>query len=130
MGDEIRFYFAAKYDKRQGMLPLAAILMLHGHTVQADWLKGTHEGENGSPKQWADIDLSDIDFCTHFVLFNLPVGEPDPSSGRHVEYGYALAKKKTTIVVGGGESIFYEKADLRYKTVDDFLAVFAKGDRL
>lgn len=125
------FYLAAMYAYRVDVLPIAALLMMNGHTVQAAWLNGTHDDDGiGSPKDWALQDLQDIESATHVVLFNLPTGEPEPSAGRHIEYGYALAKGKTVIVVGGGDSVYFELADQRFDTMDDFLAEFAPTAKL
>ena len=121
----ITFYLAAKYDKRMELLPIAALLMLKGHRVNAEWLNGSHAGASEAEKEsYADIDLANISDCTHFVLFQLPVDSPEPSSGRQIEFGFALARNKTVIIVGDGSSVFYTKAK-RYGTVQEFLEDFA-----
>lgn len=115
------FYLAGKYDKRLELVRIAEALTGMGHTVQAEWLNGSHSGTSDDEKYlYAKIDLEDIDACSHFVLFNLPLDHPESSTGRHVELGYALAKQKTCIIVGAGESIFYTQAT-RYRTIEDFL---------
>ena len=124
------FYLAAKYDYRTEVLKVAALLMLAGHTVKAEWLTGVHhEGGVGEPQDWAKQDLADIDTATHVVVFNLPTDEPEPSTGRNIEYGYALAKDKFVIVVGEGESIFFDLAHGRFNTIDDFLGNYAPTTR-
>lgn len=130
MGRRI-FYLASKYDYRSQVLKVAALLMLAGHTVKADWLTGIHhEGGIGEPKDWAKQDLEDIDNATHVVVFNLPVDDPEPSTGRNIEYGYALAKGKTVIVVGEGESVFFELASDRFATIEDFLDAHAPKTKI
>jgi nucleoside 2-deoxyribosyltransferase len=126
----IIFYLASKYDKRETLLPIAALLMLHGHTIQAEWLNGSHIGTSEEEKaSYAKIDLANIDMCTHFVMFQLPVEAPESSTGRQVEFGYALAKGKHCIIVGDGASIFYTQAK-RYDTIGAFLAVYAANGKL
>jgi nucleoside 2-deoxyribosyltransferase len=106
-------------------------LMLSGHEVKADWLTGIHhEGGIGEPFDWAKQDFEDIDACTHFVLFNLPVEDPEPSTGRNIEFGYAYAKNKLTIVIGQSKSVFFELATMRFDTVEDFLDAVAPKTRL
>ena len=130
MSYEMTFYLAGKYDKRCELLPIAALLMLHGNNVKAEWLNGSHSGTSESEQEaYADIDLANITECTHFVMFQLPVDAPEVSTGRHVEFGYALAKKKVVIIVGGGSSIFHTKAKL-FSTVAEFLEVYAPQGRL
>ena len=123
------FYLAAKYDKRTELLPIAALLMLNGHAVRCEWLNGGHEGTLGDAAQWAQADLNDIDACSHFVLFNLPTHNPEASSGRHIEFGYALRQGKDCLVVGSGDSIFFTTAT-RYKTIGEFLDTYAPNGRL
>lgn len=117
----MKFYLAGKYDKRLELVRIAETLTHMGHSVQAEWLTGSHSGVTVEEKyEYAVIDLADIEACTHFVLFNLPVKRPEPSTGRHVELGYALAKEKVCIIVGSGESVFYTMA-IRYHTVEEFV---------
>jgi nucleoside 2-deoxyribosyltransferase len=123
-----KMYLAAKYDKRCTILSIAAILMLNGYEVTAKWLDGTHEdtGPDVAAK-FATADLDSVEEADTLVLFNLPISDPQQSSGRHVELGYALALNKKVIIVGGGNSIFYELADERYATVEEFLKEYAPG---
>src|SRR6185295_8893588 len=97
------FYLAAKYDKREQLLPIAAMLLMHGHKVKADWLLGAHsEATPEAQQKYADLDLADINDCTHFVMFQLPTDKPEPSTGRQIELGYAIAREKNCFVVGDG----------------------------
>src|SRR5262245_16925507 len=108
----IRFYLAAKYSYRETLLPVAAHLFMNGHIVKADWLMGGHDGQTQEEKiKYAQLDLDDIDACTHFAVFNFPLeeGPPEPSSGRMIEYGYALAKGKHCFSVGPAGSLFFTK---------------------
>lgn len=123
----MKFYLAAKYNKRTSLLPVAALLMLAGHEVTSQWLTGTHDGStNEVKKQYAITDLNQIDECETFVLFNLPFFGAEQSSGRNVELGYALAKNKTIYIVGEGDCIFYTLADIFFVNMDDFLAEFTE----
>ena len=119
----MKFYLAAKYDKRAELLPVAALLMLAGHEVTSQWLMGTHKGSSNEEKvEYALTDLNQIADCETFVLFNLPVFEAEQSSGRNVELGYALAKNKAIYIVGDGSCIFYTLADRYFADLSDFIA--------
>jgi len=124
-------YLAAKYDKRKMLLPVAAVLMLNGHTVTSKWLDGSHEGMSARESmKYAELDIEHINKSDMFVLFNLPIGDAEQSSGRNVEFGYALAKGTKTVVVGPGHCIFYTQATEYYPTVNDFLKVYAPNAKL
>lgn len=121
----ITFYLAAKLSKRDELLPIASLLMMQGHTVKTRWLMGLNEGTKESQVACADVDLNDIDDATHVVLFNLPTHDPEFSTGRQIEYGYALARGKTLVIVGECNSVFHAKADHYYPTVTEFLEAYA-----
>ena len=124
-------YLAAKYDKRKALLPIAAVLMLNGHTVTSKWLDGSHDGTSAEDSEkYSELDIDHINNSDMLVLFNLPIGGAEHSSGRHVEFGYALAKCMKTVVVGPGHCIFYTQATEYYPTVDDFLKVYAPTAKL
>jgi nucleoside 2-deoxyribosyltransferase len=126
-----KFYLAAKYDKRRELLPIATMLVLQGHELTGKWLNGSHDGTDvEAQSKYAALDLQHIDECETFVLFNLPIGCPDASSGRHVEFGYALAMGKQVLIVGDGNSIFKTLAERTYPTVELFLQEFAPDARL
>lgn len=131
MGDPQKiFYLAAKYSKRVELLPIAALLMMHGHKVHCNWLLGCHAGVSDEEQRaYAEEDLGQIAECTHFVLFQLPVEAPEPSTGRQIELGYALSLNKACFIVGDGGSIFYTLTT-RYKTIGAFLEMFAPNGRL
>lgn len=125
------FYLAAKYSKRKDLLPIAAALLLHGYGVTSQWLNGTHDGTSEEDSQkYAKLDLTHINNATTFVLFNLPIGDVEPSSGRNVEFGYALAKGKFLIVVGEGNCIFYTQAQMFFPTVEAFMEYYVPGSKL
>jgi len=105
--------------------------MLAGHDVRCFWLNGSNYPDNPNrerdPLLCADLDFEDIDACTHFVMFNLPIEDPEYSRGRMIEFGYAVARGKRCILVGGknNESVFFSRAAVHFETVEAFLAEFA-----
>ena len=119
----MKFYLSAKYSYREALLPIAETLKSIGHEVQARWLY-RDEPEASSVEQKrkaAHEDLCDIEACHKFVMFNFPIGQPEPSSGRHVEFGCALMLRKPCILVGPNESVFATLAGMQFATVEDFL---------
>ena len=122
------FYLSAKYMYRDALLPIAAKLFMAGHTVQAEWIRGFQDESNTEHEYRKSIaykDLQDVMACDAFVLFNFPIGDPAPSSGRHVEFGYALATGKRTIVVGSTHCVFATITTEQYDTVEQFLTKYA-----
>ena len=125
----MRVYLAAQYPRRSEMLELAEVLWKHGVLVRSRWL---HElvppdrplGEL-SPTfcvETARADLEDIDACHTLVFFSEDPLVGIPRGGRHVEFGYALAKGKRIVVIGGQENIFHFLPHIvHYPDVDSFL---------
>lgn len=125
----MKIYLAAKYKNRDAMLVVAGMLAAQGHQITSRWLTGAHKFANGDVEdrekahKFAATDLDDVRNSDYFVLFNLPVDKPEPSSGRHVELGYAFALKKEVYIVGGINShcIFYALADKIFESVEALL---------
>jgi nucleoside 2-deoxyribosyltransferase len=117
------FYLAAKYDKREQVGQIAEQLRQYGHTVISRWLTGTHDGLSPAEQMtYAKEDLRDILDVDCLVLFQLPEHDPVPSTGRHVEFGYALALRKKLIIVGNKTSVFHHLEEVEhYTTVEAFL---------
>jgi hypothetical protein len=120
----ISVYLAAPYVARDGLRELAKQLEYVGMTVTSSWLKEAHEisgGTSGAANDLSDTqvkqhclsDFVDIDRAAVLVLFTAEAAKPlmvantGNSGGRHVETGYALAKRKKVIVIGEPEHIFH-----------------------
>lgn len=126
----MHFYLAGKYQVRPMLQDLQRILVQHGHQIQCRWLSGSHEGLWTPAVQagWALEDLEDIQACESLVMIQWPVDEPEPSTGRHIEFGYALAKQKQLMLIGRRTSVFHFLPEIqRYETITDFLTVYAPG---
>lgn len=116
------FYFAAKYSNREYVQGIARVFREYGHTVTSEWLEG-HHTDRAADKQreYAQADLDDIRKADALVLFQLPCGIPEHSTGRAVEFGYAYALHKPVIVVGHKTSVFHYLPGISsYDTVDEF----------
>jgi nucleoside 2-deoxyribosyltransferase len=71
--------------------------------------------------RFAVEDLEDIDKCD--VVISL-MEEPrnDSRGGRHVEFGYALARGKQLVIIGEKETVFHELPQVKhYPNFDEYL---------
>jgi nucleoside 2-deoxyribosyltransferase len=116
-------YLAAKYQWRLVVKQIATKIEAQSpHTVIGRWLSGAHDGLSIEDQaRWAGEDFDDIDYADCLVVFQLPVDEPEQSSGRHIEHGYALGKGKQVIIVGKSTSVFrYAQGTTCYPSLDEF----------
>lgn len=123
----MKIYIAGRYGRREELAGYRDQIeaMGLGHTVTSSWLNGEHESMDGDwrlhpyeARNWAANDLADIDEADVLLAITGDVGEAGTGGGRHVEWGYAVAKGKALVFVGPIESIFYLQAHYRYETWD------------
>lgn len=115
-------YLAGAYSRRVEIAEYARALELVGYTVTSRWLDGTHDydgtedayGKHLKRAAWARIDLDDIDRAQMVVVFGETGPTPRGRGGRHVEYGYALARGKTLFVIGNRDNIFHDLPEAHY----------------
>jgi len=120
------FYVAAKFRWRMVALGIAMKLRVHGHVVTSRWLTG-HDGlmTPALQAQYAQEDFEDINQVEQFVLCQFPCDEPEQSTGRNVEMGYALAKCKPVIIIGKATSVFhYLPGVTRIESLDAFYQIY------
>lgn len=104
----MKIYLAAPYSEMLRMRGWEQHLVAAGHTCTSQWIHGNEEGM--SLNDAAQMDLDDVDAADAVVSLALPKGTMFSSGGRHVEFGYGLARGKHMIVVsegGGCENIFH-----------------------
>lgn len=87
-----------------------------GHAVTSRWITGVHEipgkreGDDYTVEERAHFsaeDLKDLDEAECIVGFTEFPDAPANKGGRHVEFGYAIAKGKMLYVVGPRENVFH-----------------------
>ena len=102
----MKLYLAAMFSMRAEMEDAAATIeALTDHKVIARWV---HGGETGlTREQIALLDLEDVDRSDAVISFTMPYGTATTGGGRHVEFGYALAKGKRSFVIGERECVFH-----------------------
>lgn len=105
----MKVYVAAPYSKMKLMLEWEQKLKAAGHICTAKWIHGNEEGQTLNAA--AQMDLDDVDAADVVVSLTLPKGTMFSSGGRHVEFGYGLAKGKLMIVVNSEcENVFHHLA--------------------
>lgn len=122
----MKIYLAAPYGEMLRMREWKDKLWLAGHICTARWLVGTEEGMPRS--EAAQMDFDDIDAADAVVSMILPKGTMFSSGGRHVEFGYGLAKGKLMIVVGTeAENVFHHHSDCLMLPTIDHVIRFLEG---
>lgn len=108
----MKIYIAGRYSRRDEFRGVAKQLEEMGHEVTSRWLSEDiplqHSMYDLAPEyaeRSANYDLADIDAATVLLFFAEDV--LTPRGGRHVEFGYALAKGKFIYVIGPRENIFH-----------------------
>lgn len=112
----MNIYLAARFSKRHVVHDIGKALEALGHIIVSRWScpDSDHLVPTGMSAQAADDerrrfaieDLEDIDKADWVVSL---MEEPRNNSrgGRHVEFGYALAKGKRLSVIGPQETVFH-----------------------
>lgn len=116
-------YLAARYARIDEMRSIAESFRGRGIFVTSRWLKEGVDPNHSIRTLSAEYmqtsarhDLEDIDAADYLVLFSEDPDEKFVRGGRHVEFGYALAKGKKIIVVGPKENIFHYEPNVLHTT--------------
>lgn len=105
----------------------AEALQAMGHEVTSEWINGTHQG--GDSREYALIDLRDIDAADALVLFSESPAGSRTRGGKHVEFGYALAKGKRIFIVGNHGNVFHRLDGIVQRLSFEDLLPVLKGMR-
>lgn len=118
----MKVYVAGLWENRKHIAEEAELIKRAGHTITSRWL-GEDGGLDGmGDETTAMADLEDIDRADVVVSYTLKRGTQFVRGGRHVEFGYGLAKGKKVIVIGDLENIFHNHPKVRqYATTVDWL---------
>lgn len=105
----MKIYIAAPYPTRDDATALMHKLESQGYVVTSRWLKAPDElNHDGAQKDLDDVEAADV-----LVALNDEPWHNAGTGGRHVEFGYALALKKTIVLVGNRSNIFHHLRDVR-----------------
>lgn len=129
-----KVYFAASFSRQAELQVYADDLEAYGIEVTSQWIREPAsaeqlkvdanigvEGDTDTQIGYAETDLLDIHAADTLIAFTHESGKGPARGSRHVEFGYALAKGKQTIVIGPVENIFYNLATKRYDNFGDLL---------
>jgi len=110
----IRIYLAADSSCQAKMRELRNHLKLYDIHVTSRWLDVDLEGDKGKTytptelQEWAIKDLDDVLGADLLVSYNPIEKQKQGTGGRHVEFGYAIAKGMPIIYCGEKlENIFH-----------------------
>lgn len=109
-----KIYIAARYARREELIPLAQQLEQAGAAITCRWLfadGGSLAGEDLSPAerggQLAKMDFEDVQQADICLAFTEPSDNPAGRGGRHTELGIALALGRRVVLVGPREHVFH-----------------------
>jgi nucleoside 2-deoxyribosyltransferase len=111
----MKVYLASRFSRIDELRDYKAQLEAHGITVTSRWLLGGHEWV-GTPDEEIPVerlarfaldDIEDIEASDLVVCFTESPRSGPARGGRHVEFGYALARGIDLLVVGHRENVFY-----------------------
>jgi hypothetical protein len=128
---EQKVYLAARYSRHTEMQDYRSQLEPLGYRVTSRWIDGGHEWV-GTPDEemplevgigFAYEDLEDLNAAEIVICFTEEPRATATRGGRHVEFGYALAKGMEIIVVGYRENVFYTVPAIKFfETWEEALA--------
>lgn len=123
------FYLAAQFGWKESIAAKKEQLTKMGFFVTSTWTD-----EQAKPdcslkdftgdyhESMASRDLNEIEAADVLVLFTVDPDTMTRRGGRHVEFGYALGRGKSVIIVGPKENIFHHLPKVRqFETWDDFI---------
>lgn len=130
----MKVYLAAQYHRKEEIRKYADDLRHIGHEVTSSWLEEPHapttqliDLTDQQHRDYAIQDIVDIVQADSLVFFSVPDTELTVRGGRHVEFGYALARGIPIIVVGPKENIFhYLKGIQHVQNWTEALPIFAR----
>ena len=118
-----RIYLSAAYARRNEIADIAAKLRRMGHTVTSTWHDAPEEPMDATTEQkreWCSRDFWEIDGATILVAFT--DGDTRyPGGMRHVEWGYAHAKRCLLYLVAKPDHIGHAVKDTAFDSTATFL---------
>lgn len=116
----MKIYIAALFSRRAEMEFHANKIKENGHEITARWVYGGEEGL--TREQIALLDLEDVDRADIVISFTHPRGTATNGGGRHVEFGYALARGKKLVLIGERENVFHHHHEVEvFSNVEEWL---------
>lgn len=121
---KLKIYIASRYDRREEMESIANQLEENGFYITSSWVYGGEEGLDN--EAIAELDLNDIDDADLVLSFTESPSFPHVRGGRHVEFGYGLARGKEMIIIGPLENVFHWVPEVRrFNTLEEFISFYS-----
>jgi nucleoside 2-deoxyribosyltransferase len=107
----VNIYIAAPYPLRPVAITVMHDLEAAGHRVTSSWLRTGCQDDDCTLT--ARRDLEDIDVADALLVLQPDDWHDKGTGGRHIEFGYALAKGKQLIVFGEPSTNFHHLPHVR-----------------
>lgn len=112
MGEKIPIYIAAPFELLMTAREVRVMLESSGrYVVTSRWLEEDPDlnliGSDGKLREMAERDLVDIDNSRGLVAINPETWRKAGTGGRHVELGYAIAKKLPIWIIGVTSNVYH-----------------------
>lgn len=98
----MKLYLAATHTSLDPMLKERDTYRRAGFIVTSRWIDGLEDQERLDIA--AKMDLNDIDASDALIEYTMHGGI---TGGRHIEFGYAMARNKILILIGPRENVFH-----------------------
>lgn len=125
MTEPMRVYLAARFSRKAEMQAVAERLNALGtYVVTSRWIDGSHRKTDSEElAQFAAEDLQDIDGSDGLIAYMESPESGYQSGGRHVEFGYAIARDMWIAVIGEPENVFHLLSDGQVERFDSLDAM-------
>lgn len=118
-----KIYIASLFSRREEMEGRANTLKRCGFEITSSWVYGGEEGL--TREDIAVLDFNDLDKADIVLSFTSPYGTATKGGGRHVEFGYGLAKGKKVVLIGERENVFHHHPSVEvFPTLELWVAAF------
>lgn len=111
---KLKVYLASRHEDRPDIIEIRKQLLKMRIEVTSRWLleggvlkTNVVENEREGSEHVLKNDLEDIDAADVVVVFSPKKAFCNSTGGRHVEFGYSLAKDKILVLVGYRENVFH-----------------------
>jgi nucleoside 2-deoxyribosyltransferase len=122
----MKVYIAAPFPIRDEAVTLMHQLEALGFEVTSRWLKAPDELAD----EHARKDLEDVSEADVLLALNPEAFENAGTGGRHVELGYAIARRKRIVLLGKRSNIFhYLNSIVVVSTLDEALEALWRRHR-
>lgn len=120
----MKIYLASLYSRRAELESYADQLTKAGHVITSTWVYGNEVGL--SRTDIALLDIYDVDRADLVLSFTEPYGTMYKGGGRCVEFGYGLARRKISCIIGERENVFHHHPDVqKFESLDEFIRSFS-----